>query len=62
MNNYMDRRTAIRSLMDHPQYLQLQSDERLNIVRKVQDGLPLSMILWILTAYHWVETGSIIGM
>jgi hypothetical protein len=56
----MDRLTAIRALMDHPQYLQLQSEERLTIIRKIQDGLPLSLMLLLLTAHHWVETGLII--
>lgn len=62
MNNYMDLRAAIRGLMDHPQYLQMPSDERLTIVRKVQDGLPLSLMLLLLTAHHWVETGLIIEL
>lgn len=57
----MDRRTAIQGLLDHPQYLQLRSDNRLNIVRKIQGGLPLSIMLLLLDAHHWVETGLIIG-
>jgi hypothetical protein len=56
----MDRLTAIRVLMDHPQYLQLRSEERLTILSKIQDGLPLSLMLLLLTAHHWVETGLII--
>jgi len=56
----MDRQAAIQGLVGHPQYLQLRSDDRLNIVRKVQDGLPLSLMLLLLDAHHWVETGLII--
>lgn len=56
----IEKRAAIRGLMDHPQYLQLPSGDRLNIVRKVQNGLPLSLMLVLLTAQHWVETGVII--
>lgn len=46
--------------MDHPQYFRLRFDDRLTIIRKVQDGLPLSTMRWMLTARHWVETGLII--
>jgi hypothetical protein len=56
----MDRLKAIRALMDHPKYLQLRSEERLAIISKIQDGLPLSLMLLLLTAHHWVETGVII--
>jgi len=40
--------------MDHPQYFQLRFEDRLNIVRKDQNGLPLSVMLLMLTAHHWV--------
>jgi len=50
----LDRQTVVRSLMDHPQYFQLRFEDRLNIVRKDQNGLPLSVMLLMLTAHHWV--------
>jgi hypothetical protein len=56
----MDRRSAVQGLMDHPQYLELRSDDRLTIIRKVQNGMPLSTMLLLLTAQHWVLTGSLI--
>lgn len=56
----MDKLTAIRALMDHPQYLQLRSEERLAIISKIQNGLPVSLMLLLLSAHHWVETGVII--
>lgn len=46
--------------MDHPQYFQLRFEDRLNIVRKDQNGLLLSLMLVLLRAKYWVETGVII--
>jgi hypothetical protein len=60
MKTDMDKLAAIRALMDHPQYQQLRSEQRLTIIRKIQDGLPLSWMLLLLSAHHWVETGVFI--
>jgi len=53
------RQAAIRDLMDHPQYFQLRSEDRLNMVRMVQDGMSLSTVRYFLTVRHWVQTGLI---
>jgi hypothetical protein len=50
----LDRQTVIRTLMHHPQYFQLRFEGRLNIVRRDQNGLPLSLMLLLLIAHHWV--------
>lgn len=56
----INRQAAVRDLMDHPQYFQLRSEDRLNIVRMVQNGMSLSTIRYFLTVRHWVLTGLIV--
>jgi hypothetical protein len=46
IDSRIDRRTAIRTLMDYPQYFRLRPGDRLAAVRRLQEGLLLSTLLF----------------
>ena len=46
IDSRIDRRTAIRTLMDYPQYFHLRPGDRLAAVRRLQEGLLLSTLLF----------------
>lgn len=54
-----DRKTLIRTLLDQPFYLALNARLRLNLVRKMEDGLELSTVVFHMKAWHWIKTGKI---
>jgi hypothetical protein len=53
------RRKVIRNLMAHPCYFNLRLAERLNLIRKVEAGLPDSTLCFFLKARYWVKTGKL---
>ncbi len=53
------RRKVIRNLMTHPCYFNLRLAERLNLIRKVEAGLPDSTLCFCLKARYWVKTGKL---
>jgi len=45
--------------LEHPVYLTFNTSSRLNLVRRVERGLNLSVALFHLKAWHWVKTGKL---
>lgn len=54
-----ERKSLIRSLLDHPIYLSMDVRKRLSLIRKVEEGLNLSTALFHLKALRWIKTGKL---
>jgi hypothetical protein len=54
-----ERKTLIKNLIDQPFYWALNARSRLSMVRKIEEGLDLSTVLFHMKVLLWIKTGRI---
>lgn len=54
----VERKLLVRSLIDHPTYLALNARLRLGLIRKLEEGLDLSVARFYMKVLYWIKTGK----